>query len=152
MSIEFAAINRTFAATFEQRNLRYTARRGTVLKALLDATEPITFRELHRLINRKHSPTGFTTVVHIVNLLVGCRLAREVQQQRNEYRCPRCLAPGVVAAPHNWRCANCRQTGAAAYPVMVSKAKKRFLAVDAPCAHRHLEGLESTYARGLSGR
>jgi Fe2+ or Zn2+ uptake regulation protein len=139
MLIDIATINRTFAANFEQRNLRYTVRRGAVFKTLLDAKEPITFGELHRLVNRKHPPMSFKTVVRTVNLLVGCGLARE-GQRRSDYGCPRCSAPVLVAATRDWHCENCGQTGAAAYPVMVSKAKKRFFAVDAPCAHSALGG------------
>ena len=58
--------------------LKHTAQRDTILRTFLDTREHLSTNELHRLVQKKDSKIGFTTVYRTLKLLAECGLASEV--------------------------------------------------------------------------
>jgi Fur family ferric uptake transcriptional regulator len=58
--------------------LKQTAQRGTILRTFLETREHLSTDELHRLVKRKDSRIGFTTVYRTLKLFAECGLASEV--------------------------------------------------------------------------
>ena len=58
--------------------LKQTGQRSTILRTFLETREHLSTDELHRLVKKKDSGIGFTTVYRTLKLLAGCGLASEV--------------------------------------------------------------------------
>ncbi len=58
--------------------LKHTEQRDTILRTFLETREHLSTEELHRLVKRKDSKIGFTTVYRTLKLLTECGLASEV--------------------------------------------------------------------------
>lgn len=58
--------------------LKHTAQRDTILRTFLETREHLSTNELHRLVQKKDSKIGFTTVYRTLKLLAECGLASEV--------------------------------------------------------------------------
>jgi Fur family ferric uptake transcriptional regulator len=58
--------------------LKHTAQRDTILATFLETREHLSTDELHRLVKKKDTRIGFTTVYRTLKLLAECGLASEV--------------------------------------------------------------------------
>src|SRR5437868_7217202 len=58
--------------------LKHTEQRDTILRTFLETHEHLSTDELHRLVKKKDSRIGFTTVYRTLKLLAECGLASEV--------------------------------------------------------------------------
>ncbi len=58
--------------------LKHTEQRDAILRAFLDTREHLSTEELHRLVKKKDTRIGFTTVYRTLKLLNECGLASEV--------------------------------------------------------------------------
>jgi len=58
--------------------LKQTAQRDTILRTFLETRDHLSTDELHRLVQRKDSGIGYTTVYRTLKLLADCGLASEV--------------------------------------------------------------------------
>ena len=58
--------------------LKHTGQRDTILRTFLDTREHLSTDELYRLVKRKDSRIGYTTVYRTLKLLAECGLASEV--------------------------------------------------------------------------
>ena len=58
--------------------LKQTEQRDTILRTFLETREHLSTNELHRLVQKKDSRIGFTTVYRTLKLLAECGLASEV--------------------------------------------------------------------------
>src|SRR5271155_420879 len=58
--------------------LKQTAQRDTILRSFLETRDHLSTDELYRLVRKKDSGIGFTTVYRTLKLLAGCGLASEV--------------------------------------------------------------------------
>ena len=58
--------------------LKHTAQRDTILRTFLETREHLSTNQLHRLVQKKDSRIGFTTVYRTLKLLAECGLASEV--------------------------------------------------------------------------
>jgi Fur family transcriptional regulator, ferric uptake regulator len=58
--------------------LKQTAQRDTILRTFLETRDHLSTDELHRLVQKKDSGIGFTTVYRTLKLLAECGLASEV--------------------------------------------------------------------------
>ena len=58
--------------------LKHTGQRDTILRTFLETRDHLSTDELHRLVKKKDSKIGFTTVYRTLKLLAECGLASEV--------------------------------------------------------------------------
>ncbi len=58
--------------------LKQTAQRDTILRTFLETRDHLSTDELHRLVQKKDSGIGYTTVYRTLKLLAECGLASEV--------------------------------------------------------------------------
>src|SRR5215469_18541247 len=58
--------------------LKQTEQRNTILKTFVETRAHLSTDELHRLVKKKDSHIGFTTVYRTLKLLADCGLASEV--------------------------------------------------------------------------
>jgi Fur family ferric uptake transcriptional regulator len=58
--------------------LKHTAQRDTILRTFLETREHLSTNELHRLVHKKDSRIGFTTVYRTLKVLADCGLASVV--------------------------------------------------------------------------
>ena len=58
--------------------LKQTAQRDTILRTFLETRDHLSTDELHRLVQKKDSRIGYTTVYRTLKLLAECGLASEV--------------------------------------------------------------------------
>jgi Fur family transcriptional regulator, ferric uptake regulator len=58
--------------------LKQTAQRDTILRTFLETRDHLSTEELHRLVQKKDSGIGYTTVYRTLKLLAECGLASEV--------------------------------------------------------------------------
>jgi Fur family ferric uptake transcriptional regulator len=58
--------------------LKHTEQRDIILQAFLETRDHMSTDELHRLVKKKDSKIGFTTVYRTLKLLAECGLASEV--------------------------------------------------------------------------
>jgi Fur family transcriptional regulator, ferric uptake regulator len=58
--------------------LKQTAQRDTILRTFLETRDHLSTDELHRLVQKKDSHVGYTTVYRTLKLLTECGLASEV--------------------------------------------------------------------------
>jgi Fur family ferric uptake transcriptional regulator len=58
--------------------LKQTAQRDTILRTFLDTRDHLSTDELHRLVQKKDTGIGYTTVYRTLKLLTECGLASEV--------------------------------------------------------------------------
>lgn len=58
--------------------LKQTAQRDTILRTFLETRDHLSTDELHRLVQKKDSGIGYTTVYRTLKLLSECGLASEV--------------------------------------------------------------------------
>ncbi len=62
----------------KQVGLKQTAQRDVILHTFLETREHLSTEELHRLVKKKDSKIGYTTVYRTLKLLAECGLASEV--------------------------------------------------------------------------
>ncbi len=67
-----------FNSHLKRVGLKQTGQRDLILRAFLDTREHLSTDELYRLVKKKDSAIGFTTVYRTMKLLVECGLASEV--------------------------------------------------------------------------
>jgi Fur family transcriptional regulator, ferric uptake regulator len=67
-----------FVQHLRRVGLKQTGQRNTILRTFLETREHLSTDELHRLVRKKDSGIGFTTVYRTLKLLAGCGLASEV--------------------------------------------------------------------------
>ncbi len=67
-----------FHQHLKQVGLKHTGQRDTILRSFLHSREHLSTEELHRLVKKKDSSIGFTTVYRTLKLLAECGLASEV--------------------------------------------------------------------------
>ena len=70
-----------FHGHLKRVGLKRTAQRDTILQIFLDTREHLSTDELYRLVKKKDSGIGFTTVYRTLKLLADCGLASEVAFQ-----------------------------------------------------------------------
>jgi len=58
--------------------LKQTAQRDTILRSFLETRDHLSTDELHRLVQKKDTGIGYTTVYRTLKLLAECGLASEV--------------------------------------------------------------------------
>jgi len=58
--------------------LKHTSQRDTILRTFLETREHLSVNELHRLVHKRDTKVGFTTVYRTLKLLTECGLASEV--------------------------------------------------------------------------
>jgi Fur family ferric uptake transcriptional regulator len=58
--------------------LKQTAQRDTILRTFLETRDHLSIDELHRLVQKKDTGIGYTTVYRTLKLLAECGLASEV--------------------------------------------------------------------------
>ena len=58
--------------------LKQTAQRDTILRTFLETRDHLSVEELHRLVQKKDTGIGYTTVYRTLKLLAECGLASEV--------------------------------------------------------------------------
>lgn len=62
----------------KSKGLRYTSQREKILSIFLATEKHLTIDELYRLVRRKFSDIGYTTVYRTMNLLVESGLCRRI--------------------------------------------------------------------------
>ena len=62
----------------KQVGLKHTEQRDTILRTFLETREHLSTDQLHRLVQKRDSRIGFTTVYRTLKLLAECGLASEV--------------------------------------------------------------------------
>jgi Fur family transcriptional regulator, ferric uptake regulator len=67
-----------FHGHLKRVGLKRTSQRDTILRAFLDTRDHLSTDELYRLVKKKDSGIGFTTVYRTLKLLSECGLASEV--------------------------------------------------------------------------
>ena len=67
-----------FHGHLKQVGLKRTGQRDTILRTFLDTRDHLSTDELYRLVRKKDSRIGFTTVYRTLKLLAECGLASEV--------------------------------------------------------------------------
>ncbi len=67
-----------FLRHLKRVGLKQTEQRNTILRTFLETREHLSTDELHRLVKKKDSRIGYTTVYRTLKLLAGCGLASEV--------------------------------------------------------------------------
>lgn len=67
-----------FLRHLKKVGLKHTEQRDTILRTFLETRDHLSTEELHRLVQKKDSGIGFTTVYRALKLLAECGLASEV--------------------------------------------------------------------------
>jgi Fur family ferric uptake transcriptional regulator len=75
---EFKEEKDVFQEHIKRRGLRRTGQRDMILEMFLKTEEHLSSEDLHRLVRKKDSEIGYTTVYRTLKLLTEAGLAREV--------------------------------------------------------------------------